>query len=138
MIGTSVLMLATLMACDQMIDFSLIHSAKQVVAACTVRNGKSTLFWKDIWNGSLLGQQHPELLSFVKTDLTSIHSAKQVVDISSLFHILLSAQAYDQFQQVQQLFHDLVLSPDEDSWHYILNSPQSKVPPYFNWLWAST
>lgn len=112
-------------------------------------NGKSTLLWKDHWNGNLLASQYPELLLFFKIDRSSISFAKQAVDFSSLFHLPLSTQAFLQFQLVQGLLYDLILTSEEDSWLYIWNSGHyssvkaykqlmgtCSVPPSFKWLWA--
>lgn len=38
------------------------------LAACAVGNGQSVCFWDDVWNGSLLKLDFPQLYSYASRD----------------------------------------------------------------------
>jgi len=60
----------------------------------------------------------PELFSFVKDQNMTVHSFLSMVDISDmthLFHLPLSSQAYAQFQQLSAILADFTLQQGSDT-----------------------
>ncbi|XP_071677070.1 uncharacterized protein [Lolium perenne] len=95
-------------------------------------------------------QRLPRLYSYVKEpNLT----AKQVYDcpvFAELFHLPLSAQAYEEFQQVAQVMASSPLSVAADVWQYSWGKTftasryyqqlfvEVTVIPVFKWIWKSS
>jgi hypothetical protein len=116
--------------------------------------GDTFLFWSDSWmfDGSVqpIAQRFPRLHSYVKEpNLT----AKQVYDcpvFAELFHLPLSAQAYEEFQQVAQVMASSPLSVAADVWQYSWGTTftaskyyqhlfaEVTVIPVFKWIWKSS
>jgi hypothetical protein len=42
------------------------------LAACIIGNGRSVCFWEDIWNGSLLKLEYPQLFSYTRDPKVSV------------------------------------------------------------------
>lgn len=121
------------------------------IALVLVKDGASCLFWDDCWQGPPLKLAYPELYSFVKKSSISLKRVTVVNDVSSLFSLPLSVQAYGQFQQVQVILQDLQHLDGMDTWTYIWGSSiftskkaycqlsgSSLVHPVFKWLWKSS
>jgi hypothetical protein len=71
------------------------------MAAPHVQDGKSCLFWLDLWDNQNLSQVYPELYSFVKNAFISTHNVHSTELLYSLFHLPLLEVAYEQFQEVE-------------------------------------
>ena len=71
------------------------------MAICNVGDGKSTLFWNDQWHSTCLFQGMPHLFSFTKNTLLSVQEAINLEYLEDLFHLPLSTQAYEEFQQLE-------------------------------------
>jgi hypothetical protein len=121
------------------------------MASVLVKDGASCLFWDDCWQGPPLKLAYLELYSFVKKSSISLKRVTVVNDVSSLFSLPLSVQAYGQFQQVQVILQDLQHLDGMDTWTYIWGSSiftskkaycqlsgSSLVHPVFKWLWKSS
>lgn len=76
--------------------------------------------------------------------------ACQIADLSDPFHLPLSKEAFQQYQQLVQIISGLQLHDCSDQWLYICGSPvfsskkayshligSSQVHPVFRWLWKS-
>jgi hypothetical protein len=67
------------------------------MASASVLGGSSCLFWLDTWNNRLLSLQFLELFSFVRNTKLSVQSILAEEDLSDLFHLPLSEEAFLQF-----------------------------------------
>jgi hypothetical protein len=76
-----------------------------------VGDGTSILFWKDYWQSEgLLCEKYPRLFSFViEEDATVVDLINQNMS-ENLFALPLSAQAYDELQEIQNSFQTLQLN----------------------------
>lgn len=84
------------------------------LAQAQVQNGSSVLFWHDTWNGLLLSQQFPELLSFVKNQNISVQSMMQSDQPLSNYHLPLSIEAYNQHNYLQLILQNVHITDDSD------------------------
>jgi hypothetical protein len=121
------------------------------VATCTVGNGTSVLFWKDVWNNNHLDEAFPRLFSFAKNQDISVAEFLQNNIIEDQFHTPLSNEAFQEYQELQNLIQNLQIQEKEkDKWHYIwgtdrysskkfYNLPYKNIkpPPPFQWIWNS-
>jgi hypothetical protein len=75
----------------------------------TVGDGKSVAFGEDLWGGHVPKRQDPELFSFASNKLISLqsHRVSQMEDLASLFQLSLSIEAFEQFQELQQIIWNL-------------------------------
>ena len=117
------------------------------LASVIVSDGSSCLFWLDIWNNNLMSSIFPELFSFAWAQNISVQSFISTNNRSDLFHLPLSAQAFDQFQQLENFLKDFQLQNGNDLWTYIWGSAaftskgayqqligSTQVHPVYKWL----
>jgi len=121
------------------------------VATCTVGDGKSVLFWLDVWNNRLLKDSLPRLFSFAKNQNISVAQFLQTNTIEEQFYTPLSMEAYQEFEELQSIIQGIQVSVDrQDTWHYIWGSNKYsskqfynfqfrniKPPDPFLWIWKS-
>lgn len=124
------------------------------MAICNIGDGKSALFWTDQWHSTCLFQCLPHLSSFTKNTLLSVQEATNLEYLEDLFHLPLSTQAYEEFQQLEIIFEEVRSSEYRDcndTWSYLwgsANFSSSKaytcmigvkiVPPHFQWVWNTS
>jgi hypothetical protein len=68
------------------------------------------LFWQDIWNNCILQQAFPRLFSYAKNKSISVANFLTNNNIQDQFHIPLSIQAFQEYQQLQVLIQNLQVS----------------------------
>jgi len=101
----------------------------------------------------MLSSQYLELFSFAKDQHISVQSfisLTEMADMTQLFHLPLSAQAYAQFHQLTTILDDTVLQTGNDTWSYIWGSNSfasskaylsltgtRQVHLAYKWLWKS-
>lgn len=120
------------------------------MASAQVIDGSSCLFWVNIWNGRLLSSQYPELFSFAKDKSISVCSFINAEDLTELFYLPHSSQAFSQYQHLVSLVEDTNLQEGNDTWSYIWGTNQftfksaylqptgtRSVHLAFRWLWDS-
>jgi hypothetical protein len=91
----------------------------QRVAACTVGDGTSVLFWSDVWNGHLLQQKFPRLFSFAKNKNISVAQLLLNNHLEMQFHLPLLEQAFLEYQELQVIISSSQVDDEaKDSWHY--------------------
>jgi hypothetical protein len=130
-------------------SLSLLETCKGLASA-NVRNGHSTLLWLDVWDSHFLSIQWPELYSFVRNKNIAIFQAAHSSSVQDLFHLPLSEEAFEQYQDFNVLVAGLQLQEDSDIWSYIWGSlvftPRKAyahligdrpVDRAFKWLWKS-
>lgn len=80
-----------------------------------VENGESALFWHDSWHIQSLATSAPELFSFAKNKMITVHKAFNQEAFSDLFQLPLSQPAFIQMQEIQQIMENMPLSNDSDN-----------------------
>jgi ubiquinone/menaquinone biosynthesis C-methylase UbiE len=93
------------------------------VSSVKPRRGDSFLFWLDRWHidgsSTPLCERFPRLYSFVLCDKMSAAMVYEVEDISTLFYLPLSAQAFEELNQLQRMMSSSSLEDRNDEWTYI-------------------
>jgi hypothetical protein len=123
------------------------------VAQVTLGKGTSFLFWFDNWaaNSSSipLRIRFPRLFSYVLEENWSAQRVYASNDLAELFHRPISAQAFQELEQLKLLMERHPLSDQEDSWTYVWGGKYSaakfyaeihkhiQVPGVYKWLWKS-
>lgn len=119
-------------------------------AVSIVHNGQTLHFWSDNWNGEQKATTWPHLFSFAKNQQLSILDLWQTDDLTEHFHLPLSEEAYEQFQELEQFLQDLTITTEYDQWQlpvgancykvstvYKLLSPAPDILPALRWLWKT-
>ena len=78
---------------------------------------KKTWLWEDLWNGGIPKIQS-ELFSFRKTKEITISEAKTLIPFHA-FHLLLSEEAYAQYEALNERLDSITIQDESDSWTYI-------------------
>ena len=92
------------------------------LAKVNLHDGKTCLFWSDLWLDTIPELSFPELSSFAKNKRITVAMAMLVDGPQDLFHLPLSEEAYAQFIQLQTILQSLQLTDDKDSWGFIWGS----------------
>jgi hypothetical protein len=108
------------------------------------------VFLLDVWNDQLLNQAFPHLFSYVKDQRLTVSQVAQTTILSDIFHLPLSEDAFQQFQELGVKLSDLHLNDESDRWMYIWGSAEFTphkaykqlkgsihVHPIFHWLWKT-
>ena len=98
-------------------------------------SGSSIMFWTDTWSldNSIvpLKERFPRLLSFVIDGLGSNQETLSV-DLISHFHLPLSAEAYQEFLNLQQLLEYVQLSDGvDDVWKWPFNKGEYRPKSFY-------
>jgi hypothetical protein len=120
------------------------------IAYCKIGKGDTALFWKDEWNHGVMQDLYPCLFSFVQNEDISVKDFCSANDISDIFHLPVSPEAFQQFQQVQHLTQQMNLSQStNDVWtfqwgdlytsrkYYKFVYRSISPPAPFSWIWKS-
>jgi hypothetical protein len=121
------------------------------IAQAHFGSGESILFWQDMWNGSILQHDYPQLYSFTKNNQVSLKSVLHLESLEDHFHLPLSVKAFTQFCELDIILQSLQGNNEKDTWTYIWGNGQYSaakayrhllgshhVHPSFHWLWASS
>lgn len=97
----------------------LLENYKSLVR-CNLGDGKSALFWTDLWSDSIMERKFPHLHSFAVDHNLTVHKVME-----DLFHLPLTTQAYEQFLQLEDIRLSLTHSEFftcTDTWSYMWGS----------------
>jgi hypothetical protein len=83
------------------------------IAKCSIGDGSTVLFWSDIWNDLLLQDKFPRLFSFAKDKLISVATFFNTTQMSELFHIPLSFEAWQEYQALQIIIQGIQITGEE-------------------------
>lgn len=100
---------------------SLLETYKGLAFA-VVRNGNSIKFWLDVWDNHFLSVQWPQLFYFVRNQNITVQQISNNSSVQELFYLPLSEEAFQQFQEYNDLIDGLQLSEEPDIWTYIWGS----------------
>jgi hypothetical protein len=103
-----------------------------------------------IYGMRVLRLQFPHLHSFVINKNLTVKVAMEQDHLQDLFHLPLSEEAYDQFNELDVILQSLQLIREKDSWSYIWGNDQYSSPkaykhllgaqhvhPGYGWIWKS-
>jgi len=94
---------------------------------------QSILFWEDTWNNRLLKQSFPRLYSFARNKNISVAKFLQNNDMQEQFHIPLSVEAFQEFQELQEIIQGIQVQENEkDCWQYIWGSNKYSSKQFYN------
>lgn len=87
------------------------------VTKVSVGNGRSTLFWKDLWHDNLLSDSHPRAFSYAKGEDLTIHDLLTAGSLGQVFHLPLSLEARQEINDLQLITRDFDPATDtSDHW----------------------
>jgi hypothetical protein len=109
------------------------------------------MFWSDVWNNHLLQNKFTRFYSFAKNKTISVKLFLQNNFIDQQFHLPLSVQTFQEYQELQQLIQQLQISPEtRDSWIYIWGNSTYTASKFYHlpykhfqpprpyiWIWDS-
>jgi hypothetical protein len=102
-------------------NLALIDQYK-AIARCNVGDGKSALFWKDLWHFNILKIKFPLLFTFVINPQASVHQVINAEYIEDMFHLPLTTQAHEEFLHMEAICLEVKHSEFldmTDTWSYI-------------------
>jgi hypothetical protein len=97
------------------------------MSRCLIGDGKSALFWTDLWSDTCMHKKFPHLVTFAKKTSHSINEFVQTKFLEDLFNLPLSTMAYNEFLELEVLCEttrSLNKDGSKDSWLYIWNSDE--------------
>jgi hypothetical protein len=92
------------------------------ISRCHIGDGKSTLFWTDLWESECIMHKYPHLLTFSKSTDLSIKQVMETEFLEDLFHLPLSQQAFSEFESLENLCDTTMRTIQQDNidqWSYI-------------------
>lgn len=93
------------------------------VATVLPRKGDTFMFWLDGWrfenSTTPLHERYPRIFSYAIDDKLTAEEVYATEDITQLFHLPLSVQAYEELQDLVSNMRRSPLSVGNDSWIYI-------------------
>jgi hypothetical protein len=89
------------------------------LAAPTIGDGRTILFWGDMWNRGTPAHQYPELFSFACNSKLTVKEANQKEHLIEIFQLPLSVQAYDQFLELDESWGQITVTNTKDAWKLI-------------------
>ena len=135
-------------------DIMKLVNDYRAVSVVQPGRGNSFLFWSDKWlfNGSCqpIADRYPRLFSYVLDPLKSAAEVYEAEDLSSLFYLPLSAQAYQELVDLSAAMQASPLSMDRDAWVYVWGPVYTSARYYKHlhaevsglgiskWIWKSS
>jgi hypothetical protein len=86
------------------------------LAAPKIGDGRTILFWEDMWNSGIPANQYPELFSFACNSKLSIKEVLQKEQLIEIFQLPLSVQAHEQFLDLDATWGQIMVSNSNDTW----------------------
>jgi hypothetical protein len=101
-------------------DVMKLSELYRSVTSVNIKDGITTLFWADKWNGVCPQERFPRLYSYTVNQTLSVKEALLMSDIVDLFERPLSQQAAMELVELQGLIQTVVLQPEgKDEWKTI-------------------
>jgi hypothetical protein len=117
--------------------FKLVDQLRGIVA-CKIGDGRTARFWSDVWNDLLLQQRFPKLFSFAKNPNISVAQFLQNNQLECQLHLLLSEQAYLEYQELQQVISQIQVDEStKDSWHYAWGNSTYTSSKFYHYPYRS-
>jgi hypothetical protein len=97
---------------------SLVQDYKGLTAP-TIGDGRTILFWEDMWNRGTPAHQYPELFFFACNSKLTVKEAIQKEQLIENFQLPLSVQAYEQFLDLDATWGQIMVANTNDAWKLI-------------------
>ena len=120
------------------------------ISAYTVQDGKSYLFWEDLWNNKVRDLVYHRIYSFARNSNLSVLMFS-TSDLPQLFALPLSEQAFQEYLAMSAADNLEHLNDESDRWTYVwgngifsshkiyaMNFSHVHVPVYTKWIWKSS
>jgi hypothetical protein len=124
------------------------------MARCNIGDGKSALFWTNLWENDCLHHKFPHLVTFAKGTNDSVHDFLHQDFLQDAFNLPLSQQASVEFIELENICNQVqnrIQQGEMDSWSYIWGNGKfssqkaykvmmgfQPAPPHFSWIWNSS
>jgi hypothetical protein len=124
----------------------------KMIASCSISSGDIALLWSDKWSTDLLMTKFPRLHSFAIDKLASVKNIFDMDDPIDAFHLPLSTQALEEFQEFNHLINQtrsIRNANENDLWSYNWgthfsaskiydrNFEHIQAPIFSLWIWKS-
>ena len=108
------------------------------ITTSEIHNGRTTLFWKDIWlENELLCEKFPHLYSFVLNEDASVADMSSSHVPSHHFMLPLSVEAYDEREQILQTLASVDHTSElEDIRIFAWGNKQFTSAEYYNFIFS--
>jgi hypothetical protein len=83
-----------------------------------VKDGTSTLFWKDAWLDQINAETFPRAFSFALEEDVSVHQFLSAGSLADSFHLPISPEALDEVRSIQRNSNHIQLCDEHDVWSY--------------------
>ena len=116
------------------------------ISACTVQDGKSCLFWEDLWNNKVRALVYPRIYSFARNSNLSVLMFF-TSDLPQLFALPQSKQAFQEYLAMSATDTLEHLNDESDRWTYVwgngifssqkiyaMNFSLVHLPVYIKWI----
>jgi hypothetical protein len=97
------------------------------IAKAEINDGRTVMLWHDLWDSSIRSSQFPELFSFYTSNGFTVAQAASLPNLYDIFHLPLSAEAYQQYVSLNHDLQELRLTEDTDIWSYIWGSSSFSI-----------
>ncbi|TVU04883.1 hypothetical protein EJB05_48023, partial [Eragrostis curvula] len=82
-------------------DILRLYAQYKEIAKCQIGMGDTVLFWGDQWSEQIMASKYPQLFPFAKNRNISVKAVMENEELNNLFHLPLTAQAYQELQHLQ-------------------------------------
>lgn len=83
-------------------NLALIDQYK-AIARCNVGDGKSALFWDDLWQNCILKHKFHHLYSYALNPQMNVNQVITTKYLEDLFHLPLTTRAYEEFLEMENI-----------------------------------
>jgi hypothetical protein len=88
------------------------------IASSSVKDGTSTLFWKDAWLDQINSEAFPRAFSFALEEDISVQRFLSASSLPDSFHLPLSPETLDEVMLIQRESNHIQLCNEHDVWTY--------------------
>jgi len=101
-------------------DILRLNTIYRGIAKCVIGNGATVTFWDDLWTNEILSFKYPWIHSFAKDQNISVMKIMQTDDISEIFNLPLSDQAWSELLALQNDIQQINFDENSaDTWTFI-------------------
>jgi hypothetical protein len=98
----------------------------------SVKAGDTAIFWSDRWHGQVFSMAFPRLFSFALEANMSVREVVQMSDLSTLFALPLSVEAFAELQSLEIVLSQVLIHPNEkDEWRTIWKDGSYSSKKYY-------
>lgn len=132
-------------------DILKLNTQFRGIANCSPEMGDSVGLWEDSFSGQPWSMQYHSLYMFANNKSISLAKARSTADLTQLFRLPMTRDAYNEFLDFQTALGSLPHSQDQpDTWTYIWNNDRYSSSKFYQhhfatvippapllWIWKS-